>query len=196
MSFLFGKKSKDGKGHNAPSQRPPDAPGAAGSGTSIPTVNGQRAKERGAGVLSPPPGPTSVNNSVNSVDDGEAPSPEHVQAQRGRMDSDLSVRLSTMMVVGCLGAMPFPSGTSTENEGIEECYANAFRTACPATRARRASARRQSCSSIPMVPATTYVHLLSTESFPSLWRSSQCCRFERGGCLPYGWPSQWIYRQG
>lgn len=92
MSFLFGKKSKEGKAPNAPSQRSTDTPSVAGSGNSIPTVNGVRAKERGAGVISPPPGQGSVNASVNSIDDANVPSPEHVQGQRGRVDSDLSVR--------------------------------------------------------------------------------------------------------
>jgi len=95
MSFLFGKKSKEGKegkGQNAPPQRLTEAPSAAGSGTSIPTVNGARVKERGAGVISPPPEQSSVNASVNSIDDANVPSPEHVQGQRGRVDSDLSVR--------------------------------------------------------------------------------------------------------
>ncbi len=94
MSFLFGKKSKEGKGQNVPPQRPTDAPSAAGSGTSIPTVNGGRARERGAGVISPPPGQSSVNTSVNSIDDANVPGPEHVQGQRGRVDPDLSVRVN------------------------------------------------------------------------------------------------------
>ena len=93
MSFLFGKKSKEGKegkGQVGPPQRPADSQAAPGSNTSIPTVNGARPKERGAGVISPPPG-GSVNNSANSIDDTTTPSPEHVQSQRGRLDSDLSV---------------------------------------------------------------------------------------------------------
>ena len=89
MSFLFGKKSK---GQAGPPQRPSDVQSIAGSATSIPTVNGARAKERGAGVISPPPG-GSINNSAQSIDDATTPSPEHVQGQRGRLDSDLSVCL-------------------------------------------------------------------------------------------------------
>jgi len=87
MSFLFGKKDKK---QNAPSQRPAETQPAGGSGSSIPNVNGVRSKERGGGVVSPPPG-ASVNNSANSIDDATTPSPEHVQAQRGRLDSDLQV---------------------------------------------------------------------------------------------------------
>ena len=93
MSFLFGKKSKEGKegkGQVGPPQRPADSQAAPGSNTSIPTVNGARPKERGAGVISPPPA-GSVNNSGNSIDDTTTPSPEHVPSQRGRLDSDLSV---------------------------------------------------------------------------------------------------------
>ena len=89
MSFLFGKKSK---GQAGPPQRPADGQNTAGSATSIPTANGARVKERGAGVISPPPG-GSVNNSAQSIDDTTPPSPEHVQSQRGRVDSDLSVCL-------------------------------------------------------------------------------------------------------
>ena len=97
MSFLFGKKSKEGKegkGHVGPPQRPLDSQSAPGPGTSIPTINGARPKERAAGVISPPPG-SSVNNSANSIDDTTTPSPEHIQVQRGRLDSDLSVCLRT-----------------------------------------------------------------------------------------------------
>lgn len=89
MSFFFGKKDKDKK-HNAAPQRPAEVQTATGSGTSIPTVNGARPKEGRAGVISPPPG-ASVNNSAGSIDDTTAPSPEHVQGQRGRVDSDLQV---------------------------------------------------------------------------------------------------------
>lgn len=89
MSFLFGKKSK---GQAGPPQRPSDVQNAAGSTISTPTVNGARAKERGAGVISPPPG-GSTNNSAQSIDDTTTPSPEHIQGQRGRLDSDLSVGL-------------------------------------------------------------------------------------------------------
>lgn len=91
MSFLFGKKSKEGKGQSAPSQRPVEAQSAISSNASIPNVNGVRSKERGAGVISPPPG-ASVNNSSNSVEDATTPSPEQKQGLRGRLDSDLQVR--------------------------------------------------------------------------------------------------------
>ena len=90
MSFLFGKKSKEGKGQTAPAQRPQDIQTAPGSGTSIPTLNGLRPKERGAGIQSPTPG-ASANIPANSIENGNAPSPEHGQGQRGRQDSDLSV---------------------------------------------------------------------------------------------------------
>ena len=108
MSFLFGKKSKEGKegkegkGQVGPPQRPVDSQPAPGSNTSIPTVNGARPKERGPGVISPPPG-GSVNNSANSIDDTTTPSPEHVPPQRGRLDSDLSVCpiQPTDSVLGC-----------------------------------------------------------------------------------------------
>ena len=90
MSFLFGKKSKEGKGQSALTQRPQDVQTAPGTGTSIPTVNGLRPKERGAGIQSPTPG-ASANISANSIEKGNTPSPEHGQGQRGRQDSDLSV---------------------------------------------------------------------------------------------------------
>lgn len=90
MSFLFGKKSKEGKGQNAPTQRPQDSQTAPGSSTPTPTVNGLRPKERAAGLQSPPPG-ASANISANSIENGNTPSPEHGQGQRGRQDSDLSV---------------------------------------------------------------------------------------------------------
>lgn len=106
MSFLFGKKSKeskekeskekeskeskDGKGQSGVLQRPQDAQPAPGPGMSGPAVNGLRPKERGAGFQSPPPG-TSVNNSTNSIEDGNTPSPEHGPNQRSRLDSDLAV---------------------------------------------------------------------------------------------------------
>ena len=90
MSFLFGKKSKEGKGQTAPIQRPQDLQTAPGSGTSIPTVNGSRPKERGAGIQSPTPG-AGANHSVNSIENGNTPSPDHGQGQRGRPDQDLSV---------------------------------------------------------------------------------------------------------
>ncbi|KAL6713652.1 Negative regulator of mitotic exit [Lecanora helva] len=85
MSFLFGKKDKK---QNAPSQRPGDAHPSPSSGASESPANGVRGKDRGRGVISPPPG-ASVNNSANSIDDAATPSPEHVQGQRGRVDSDL-----------------------------------------------------------------------------------------------------------
>jgi len=90
MSFLFGKKSKEGKGQNAPPQRPAEAQSGVGPSASIPTLNGARSKERGPGVISPPPG-ESVNNSANSVEDATTPSPEQKQGLRGRLDSDLQV---------------------------------------------------------------------------------------------------------
>ena len=90
MSFLFGKKSKEGKGQTAPTQRIQDLQSAPGPGPSIPTVNGLRPKERGAGIQSPPPG-ASANIPPNSIDSGTTPSPEHGQGQCGRQDSDLSV---------------------------------------------------------------------------------------------------------
>lgn len=91
MSFLFGKKSKEGKGQTAPIQRPQEIQTAPGSGASIPTVNGLRPKERGAGIQSPTPGAV-ANISANSIENGNTPSPEHGQGQRGRQDPDLSVR--------------------------------------------------------------------------------------------------------
>ena len=90
MSFLFGKKSKEAKGQAAPIQRPHDVQNAPGSGTPISTVNGLRPKERGAGLQSPTPG-AGANISANSIDNGNTPSPEHGQGQRGRQDSDLTV---------------------------------------------------------------------------------------------------------
>ncbi|KAF6233597.1 hypothetical protein HO173_008154 [Letharia columbiana] len=93
MSFLFGKKSKEGKGQTAPIQRPQDIQTAPGSGTSIPTVNGLRPKERGAGIQSPTPGAgagAGANISANPIENGNTSSPEHGQGQRGRQDSDLS----------------------------------------------------------------------------------------------------------
>lgn len=90
MSFLFGKKSKEGKGQTAPTQRIQDGQNAPGPGTSIPTVNGLRPKERGAGIQSPTPG-AGASNLANSIEGGNTPSPEHGQGQRGRQDSDLSV---------------------------------------------------------------------------------------------------------
>ena len=88
MSFLFGKKSKEGKGQTAPAQRIQEGQIAPASGPSIPTLNGSRPKERGAGIQSPTPG---ANIPPNSIDTGNTPSPEHGQGQRGRQDSDLSV---------------------------------------------------------------------------------------------------------
>ncbi len=90
MSFLFGKKSKEGKGQTPPIQRPQDVQTAPASGTSIPTANGLRPKERGAGIQSPTPG-AGANISANSIENGNTTSPEHGQGQRGRQDSDLSV---------------------------------------------------------------------------------------------------------
>ena len=87
MSFLFGKKSKEGKGQTTPTQRPHDAPGP---GPSIPNVNGLRPKDRGVGIQSPTPG-AGANIPANSLENGSTPSPEHGQGQRGRQDSDLSV---------------------------------------------------------------------------------------------------------
>ena len=87
MSFLFGKKDKK---QNAPPQRSAESHNHPASATTPANVNGVRSKERGGGVISPPPG-GSVNNSANSVDDTTASSPEHVQSQRGRVDSDLQV---------------------------------------------------------------------------------------------------------
>ena len=90
MSFLFGKK-KEGK--NAIPQRAPDVQNAPGSGTSVPTLNGVRSKDRGPGVTSPPPA-GSVNNSVNSVEEKAlTPSPEHGHNQRGRLEQDMQVSL-------------------------------------------------------------------------------------------------------
>ena len=92
MSFLFGKKSKEGRGQTAPTQRPHDVQNAPASGTSIPTLNGLRPKERGAGIQSPTPGAgAGTNISANPIENGNTPSPEHGQGQRGRQDSDLSV---------------------------------------------------------------------------------------------------------
>ena len=88
MSFFFGKKDKK---QNAPPQRGAEVQHMTGSGASIPNVNGVRSKEGRAGVISPPPG-GSVNNSANSIDDATTPSPEHVQGQRARVDSDSQVR--------------------------------------------------------------------------------------------------------
>lgn len=92
MSFLFGKKSKDGKGQTtpAPAQRPVETQSGTVSSTSTSAANGARPKERGAGVISPPPR-GSVNNSANSVEDATTPSPEQKQGLRGRLDSDLQV---------------------------------------------------------------------------------------------------------
>ena len=90
MSFLFGKKSKEAKGQIAPPQRIQDVQNAPGPGTSIPAVNGLRPKERGAGMQSPTPG-AGASNLANSIENGNTPSPEHGQGQRGRQDSDLSV---------------------------------------------------------------------------------------------------------
>ena len=90
MSFLFGKKSKEGKGQTAPIQRPQEVQNAPASGPSIPAVNGSRPKERGAGIQSPTPG-VGANISANSMENGNTPSPEHGQAQRGRQDPDVSV---------------------------------------------------------------------------------------------------------
>ena len=90
MSFLFGKKSKEGKGQTAPVQRPQEVQNAPASGPSIPAVNGSRPKERGAGIQSPTPG-VGANISANSMENGNTPSPEHGQAQRGRQDPDVSV---------------------------------------------------------------------------------------------------------
>ena len=97
MSFLFGKKDKK---QNAPPQRSAEAHGAVGSGGPGPNINGVRSKERGA-VTSPPPG-ASVNNSANSVDDTTTPSPERIQGQRGRVDSDLQVRFYPVALAPCL----------------------------------------------------------------------------------------------
>lgn len=102
MSFLFGKKSKEGKGQNAPIQRPQDIQTAPGSGTSIPTVNGLRPKERGAGIQSPTPGAgagAGANISANPIENGNTSSPEHGQGQRGRQDSDLSVCHCSLITV-------------------------------------------------------------------------------------------------
>lgn len=100
MSFLFGKKSKEGKdskdskekGQNALPQRPAEPPGGVGSNASIPTLNGARSKERGVGVISPPPGGL-ANKSANPTEDPAVPSPEQKQGLRGRLDSDLQVCL-------------------------------------------------------------------------------------------------------
>lgn len=96
MSFLFGKKSKEGKdskeskGQNALPQRPAEPPGGVGSNASIPTLNGSRSKDRGGGVISPTPGAL-ANKSANPVEDPMVPSPEQKQGLRGRLDSDLQV---------------------------------------------------------------------------------------------------------
>ena len=91
MSFLFGKKDKK---QAPPSRNPTEAQSAVGTGTSIPTLNGARPKERGQGVISPPPGTSLNNTSVHAVEDGNTPSPENMQSQRGRLDSDLQVCLN------------------------------------------------------------------------------------------------------
>ena len=90
MSFLFGKKSKEGKGQHAPTQRPQDAQNAPGPGNSMPPANGLRPKDRGPGMQSPTPG-AGTNISANSIENGNTPSPEHGHGQRPRRDSDLSV---------------------------------------------------------------------------------------------------------
>lgn len=97
MSFLFGKKNKEGKdskeskGQTALPQRPAEPPSGVGSNASIPPVNGARSKERGVGVISPPPGAL-ANKSANPTEDPMVPSPEQKQGLRGRLDSDLQVR--------------------------------------------------------------------------------------------------------
>ena len=88
MSFFFGKKDKK---QNAPAQRGVEVQHMTGSGASIPNANGLKSKDGRAGVISPPPG-GSVNNSADHVDSATTPSPEHVQSQRTRVNSDVQVR--------------------------------------------------------------------------------------------------------
>ena len=104
MSFLFGKKSKEGKGQTAPAQRIQEGHIAPASGPSVPTLNGSRPKERGAGIQSPTPG-AGANIPPNSIDSGNTPSPEHGQGQRGRQDSDLSV-CHDSFVIGVWASLP------------------------------------------------------------------------------------------
>ena len=85
MSFLFGKKDKK---QNAHAQRGADPHNPGGSPLANSNANGPRSKERGGGVISPPPG---ANTSAHSIDDGATPSPEQIQGQRGRVDSDVQV---------------------------------------------------------------------------------------------------------
>lgn len=50
--------------------------------------------------------------------------------------------------------------------------------------------------SISLVDATMRIHLKSDESFPSLWRRGQCCRFKGRRHLSHGRFGEWLYRQG
>ncbi len=94
MSFLFGKKKSDKQEKSGAPLSTRDGPPTGGTATPVPGVNGVRSK-----VQSPAPGPNgpngpSVNNSANSVEVTNTPSPEHGREPRGAIDHDLQVRLS------------------------------------------------------------------------------------------------------
>ncbi|KAL9128793.1 MAG: hypothetical protein Q9217_002602 [Psora testacea] len=82
MSFFFGKKNKGDKAGAAPPTR--DGPVSGPSSSSIPTANGGRPKERGAGVSSPASGAK-----VTNPDGNNTPSPEQSHEQRGGIEHDI-----------------------------------------------------------------------------------------------------------
>lgn len=97
MSFLFGKKKefKDAKVERPPPTR--DGPHNSGSAGVVPTANGIRIKERGAGVQSPAP-PISANNPSNPVDGANTPSPEQGHEISRGLDQEVQVCLQSAYI--------------------------------------------------------------------------------------------------
>lgn len=96
MSFLFGKK-KDAK--DAKVDRPPptrDGPPGSGPAGAVPSANGIRIKERGAGVQSPAP-PIGASNQGNTVDGANTPSPEQGQELSRALDQEIQVCLHVIV---------------------------------------------------------------------------------------------------
>lgn len=95
MAFLFGKKKQQQQYSTTPAQSK-DGPGAAGAApaSSIPTVNGMpagaRDREKEGGPNQSPTPSGSLNNSINSLQNGGTPSPEQ-KALRDKGDLDFQV---------------------------------------------------------------------------------------------------------
>lgn len=85
MSFLFGKKKPPPQGA-APAPR--DTHSANASSATVHTGNGSREKERSPGAGHNTTPGSSINNSLNSLEKGPTPSPEHGSGNRGGSEPD------------------------------------------------------------------------------------------------------------